>query len=668
MDELRMNTFSCETCRGFSTLEILIAMTVLVLAISAVLLLNPPAPAGSVGIELSGVAHDLAQTALTHEEVLAHQDFKLVVASTSVETVDGVEYTKRITVLPTDYFTKRVTATVSWGGKYYHGARITLSTLITNSQDSVAGDTCNSSLSGNWSFPHITSALFGALTGLDDPGGTYPLTDIDVYRGRLYATVNENVSPLPSLGPNNAGTASVDSAVGSVPWANIGNIGTSDNRYSTAVLGSGGVTNYIHADNFGFQIPNGATILGIEVDVERKNSSNTNTVKDKDVRILRSDRSIGFLNKAHAQNWPTADAYDSYGSSNDLWNETSWSAEAINSPTFGVVVNTFAAAGSGSRTASVDHVRITVTYTKQFYVVSVSGTSNLVGGLGENTVSTGMNAVIVATSTATGSHAYVAMNSGSTQFEVIDVSVKTPVVVATYHVPGASVVAKSVYYKDGYVYLGLANNPSGAELYVIDVHVHTSPVLVGVYEMGAGINAMYVKNGIAYLATDDTNQELVRLDVRDLAHPVFMGKYDAPGTVGSGQARSIYVVGETLYLGRYYSLTLAPEFAILVDSPAPTLRGSFDVGPSGTHPFGIYGIIVRDTLAFLLTASPSNGGAVQIFDLSNIGTPSLYSSVTLPNNGAGVSLDCEGDTMYAASVPINGAHTNKGSLSRITAL
>lgn len=649
--------------RGFSTLEILIAMTVLVLAISAVLLLLPSGGSDTFATELSNAALERARQALAQEDALAREDFKLVVATSSSEIIDGVLYATSISVLPVDYFAKEIAATVSWGGPYIRTASVSLRTIVTDPDDSVGGDTCDSNVSGDWSFPIATHYAFGSLAGLNEPSGSYPLTDIDVYRTRLYATVNMNISPLPTAGPNGPGNVGLNGSAGSSNWSNPLSVRTSDNQYATASLGGAQGTTYLVANDFGFALPEGATIIGIAVDVERKNSSNTNTVKDTEVRIVRPNGSFGTSNKAHSQNWPTVDAYDSYGSSNDLWGETLWSADAINNPEFGVAVRATSAAGAGIRTASIDHIRVTVTYTKQFYVVSVSGAPRVLGGLGQNTVATGMNAVVVATSTTLGSYAYVAMNSASTQFEVLDVAPRTPTVVSTYQVPGASVVAKTLFYKDGYAYLGLANNPSGAELAIIDVHTPSSPLPVGTFEVGAGVNAIYMKHGRVYLATDDAHRELIILDAHDLTRLTLSGSYDAPGSVGSGQGRTLYRVGDLLYLGRYYSLTAAPEFAVLNIAGTPALVGSYDIGPSSAHPFGVYGIIVRDMLAFVLTASPSSGGSFHVLDISNPMNPLVRSSVTLPSNGAGVALDCEGGVLYAASVPVTGANAGKGSLT-----
>lgn len=647
--------------RGFSTLELLIAMTVLTLAIVATLLLMPGA--GLADGSVSGAALEEADMLLAHAAASARTDPKLVMATSSIVTIDGTTYTEVLTVEASDFATRRATATVSWNGLYGRPSSVSASMLFA---DYGRLDTTCGVRSGVWNFPIAHSYLFGTLPGLYDTSGAYTLTDIDVLNGNLFATVNESISPLPSEGPRSAGAIANDTSVGNVIWNAPGNASVSNGSYATASLSSGDRSEYLLASNFGFSIPNGATILGIEVDVERKASSNTNTVRDNDVRIVHSNGSFGSVNKAHATNWPTSEAYATYGASSDLWNETDWSASVIDDPNFGVVFSAMAFAGANPRTASVDDIRITVTYTRQFYVVSVTGSPTVVTGLGENAISTGMNALMVASSTSTGTHAYVATNSGATQFETIDLE-GAPRVVSSLHVPG-SAVADAITYRDGYVYLGLAGNSGGPEFEIIDVHDPTAPLPVASYEVGAGVNAIRVVHDRAYLATDDSSRELIILDVSDLAHPLLIGTYDAPGSIGSGGGRALDMIGDILFLGRYYSLTAAPEFSILDASASSSLPlGTYDIGPSSAQPFGVYGLDARDGFAAVLTSSHA-GGSVVMLDISDSAHAKPISTTGLPNGGGGVALDCESNRLYAASVPQSGAYKDRGSLTLIDSL
>ena len=98
------------------------------------------------------------------------------------------------------------------------------------------------------------------------------------------------------------------------------------------------------------------------------------------------------------------------------------------------------------------------------------------------------------------------------------------------------------------------------------------------------------------------------------------------------------------------------------------MESSYDVGPSASQPFGIYGVIARRNLLYALTSSTSRGGTLSIFDATNPALPVPQASVGLPNGGGGRALDCEGDTLYAVSVPATGSYIDRGSLSVFTSL
>ena len=162
-------------------------------------------------------------------------------------------------------------------------------------------------------------------------------------------------------GANSPGTVASDNATGTIAWVNPTNATSSDNVYAVATNsgGSNSPSHYLKATNFGFSIPAGATIDGILVEIEKKSQSAF--CKDINVLIIKSDGSLGTENKADIiNNWSTSDTYKSYGSSSDLWSET-WTLADINDADFGVVIS---ANIIGFTTSSIDHIRITITYTE----------------------------------------------------------------------------------------------------------------------------------------------------------------------------------------------------------------------------------------------------------------------------------------------------------------
>lgn len=157
-------------------------------------------------------------------------------------------------------------------------------------------------------------------------------------------------------GPNLPSTAADDAGTGTVAWSNPSNAIASDDTYASAVLLLGQVSHYLKLTNFGFSIPTTAVVTGIQVDVERVSTVGSALV-DNAIRIVKGGV-IGATDKSSAANWPSADAYKSYGSEGDLWGEA-WSAGDINDTGFGVALSVTANVGA---TAEVDLVRARVFY------------------------------------------------------------------------------------------------------------------------------------------------------------------------------------------------------------------------------------------------------------------------------------------------------------------
>jgi hypothetical protein len=184
-----------------------------------------------------------------------------------------------------------------------------------------------------------------------------------------------------SQGPNNAATFINVALTGSAKaWTNAANAATTNNTRATTTNlgGSGGAySDYLQLTNFGFSIPTNATILGIVVAVER-DDPNGNTI-DNAVRIVKGNV-IGSTDKSLAAAWPTTDAYQSYGTSTDLWGET-WTPADINSVNFGFAISARKLAG-GAQNGRIDHIQVTVHYSLTLPVnithFSVSGNAQSV--------------------------------------------------------------------------------------------------------------------------------------------------------------------------------------------------------------------------------------------------------------------------------------------------
>ncbi|KKK68280.1 hypothetical protein LCGC14_2945630, partial [marine sediment metagenome] len=153
-----------------------------------------------------------------------------------------------------------------------------------------------------------------------------------------------------------------DASVGTVAWSNPDNAKTSNDAYATTG-NLNVVSHYLKATNFGFSIPTGSTINGIIVEIEKwEDISPFGGVKDSEVKVVKSDGTIGSTNKADTvTRWPTpdSDTYISSGTNNDLWGEV-WTAEDINDIDFGAVLAAVGVpTGPATSYANVDHIQIT---------------------------------------------------------------------------------------------------------------------------------------------------------------------------------------------------------------------------------------------------------------------------------------------------------------------
>lgn len=174
---------------------------------------------------------------------------------------------------------------------------------------------------------------------------------------------------MSTSGPLYCGTAANDSGIGSTDWTGPTNAqGTDDASVATGSFSAGSPSHYLKCTNFGFSIPAGATIDGIQVEFYRDGL--VGSAIDNAVRIVKGG-SISTTDKSSVVNWANSISglrRDSYGGSSELWGET-WTSTDINASTFGVAISAKATGGPPDN-AEIDSVRITITYTSGPYAAS----------------------------------------------------------------------------------------------------------------------------------------------------------------------------------------------------------------------------------------------------------------------------------------------------------
>ena len=167
-------------------------------------------------------------------------------------------------------------------------------------------------------------------------------------------------------GPNLPATGADDATVGTVVWANPGNITVADGVFAVASMASQ-TSHYIKATNFGFNIPSTAIIRGILV--QWRISGNAAT-KENSVKMVQGGSISGTDKSTSALIGSTSTVYRNYGSPTDLWGLT-WAPSDINSSTFGAVFSTIQPAADAGIASHCDAVRITVYYDNEAVMKSV---------------------------------------------------------------------------------------------------------------------------------------------------------------------------------------------------------------------------------------------------------------------------------------------------------
>ena len=197
------------------------------------------------------------------------------------------------------------------------------------------------------------------------------------------------LSPTPVLAANTGavypGTVTTEavSPEDDYDWTNPDNIKGADGNADCLFPKDGSGTNSyrIKATNFGFDIPTGATIVGIAVEIRRQESSWNMNAYDYRVQLLDASGNLVGDNKASASEWPwSSPGTATYGGATDTWN-ASPTESMVEDADFGVVLSFSGSCGTmGDQHGYVDYIRMTVTYSVPTFTIegaSVDGYSSI---------------------------------------------------------------------------------------------------------------------------------------------------------------------------------------------------------------------------------------------------------------------------------------------------
>ncbi|MBA3789337.1 hypothetical protein H0X32_03000 [Patescibacteria group bacterium] len=176
--------------RGFSTLELLLALGLMTATIAAVLLITIALPASVADGHKERTAMNAASQLLTAQELLGRNSFNSIL-SLATSTTDEYVLSLSATLLP-DGITKRLRAHVSWVDAKGRFRSSTLYSVLTDFKNTITPTLCDSVLMGDWSHPVMKtfSLQSGDLLPPGNGSSSYPISTLAVSSTTLIAGIN----------------------------------------------------------------------------------------------------------------------------------------------------------------------------------------------------------------------------------------------------------------------------------------------------------------------------------------------------------------------------------------------------------------------------------------------------------------------------------------------
>lgn len=207
-----------------------------------------------------------------------------------------------------------------------------------------------------WEFKLMARAISGA--------GAIRIRDVYPLPTEQYGVLREPYeAPVADLASTKSpGTVADDSAVGTLTWSNPTNAKAEDGSYAKAAsVGVQAESHYLKLTNFGFAIPEGATVLGIVASIRRRFtlSEGGTGAADRKARIVKGGEIQSAADRAAGAAWGSPET-KVFGAADDLWSQ-SWEPADVNATGFGFAMSAIVGILT---TAEVDHVAITVYYTE----------------------------------------------------------------------------------------------------------------------------------------------------------------------------------------------------------------------------------------------------------------------------------------------------------------
>lgn len=204
-------------------------------------------------------------------------------------------------------------------------------------------------ISSGYTFTGSEGVVVSGVAGVKSSAYTYV--------GGVYPYDTSNVDPttatqFQSVDPND------------VSWALTTRVFKSDNLYSICDVSYLQASAFLVANGFGFNIPTGLTIKGIEASIERHAVS---VIRDLEVYLVVNNQIVSDNLANISVNWPVAvDSTVTYGDINNTWRDSSilgdWDVDDINDSTFGLAIRVKGFTNTSGVIASVDHIQLRIYY------------------------------------------------------------------------------------------------------------------------------------------------------------------------------------------------------------------------------------------------------------------------------------------------------------------
>jgi len=181
------------TANGFSTVEILIAITIISLAIVSVISVILGVPSSLTGARLEYSAYKHLDELLDKTALAAKSDFDSITA-VGTTTKGMYDFSLSLTLL-SDETSIVATAYSSWKNTLGIEKFISLTRLLTD-PNGASGNPCKGPISGKWTTPTIVAEYrisAGDLLPPDTPTDVYPVKDVVYGKGVLAITISDTL-------------------------------------------------------------------------------------------------------------------------------------------------------------------------------------------------------------------------------------------------------------------------------------------------------------------------------------------------------------------------------------------------------------------------------------------------------------------------------------------